>query len=395
MKKIKKAVIITITILVVLAGFLYYRLQPVFELGRIPVYKGNTDFTWKVPAYDSSKKTVIIIADNDLTEIFDLLAPFYLFNATGKANVYVVAEKKYPVTLSKGFFILPSFSFAEIDSLKIHPDVIVIPNQSVKVGKPQKAATLKWIKDHYTTQNSILSICDGSVTAAATGLYDNKPLTTHASDFNDAKKTYPKPTWVKNVSVTQSGNLFSTAGVSNAVEGSLVVIKHLFGSEIMQKVLIDVKYPHSEIKMDHKSLPVNTGAIITVLSKIIFRKNLTLGVMLQDGINEFELAGLIDTYTRTLPASIETFVSSGSSVTSKYGLVIYPTGNFHKKNFDEVHVLMPELITGADEKLLQTSTLVKYDQRQSQYPFDIYLSRIADLYGPKIKDGVKLMLDYN
>ena len=117
--------------------------------------------------------------------------------------------------------------------------------------------------------------------------------------------------------------------------------------------------------------------------------------MLQDGINEFELAGLIDTYTRTLPASIETFVNNSSSVISKYGLVIYPTGNFHDKNFDEVHVLMPELITGADEKLFQTSTLVKYDQRQPGYPFDIYLSRIADQYGLKIKNGVKLMLDYN
>ncbi|MEO8413970.1 MAG: DJ-1/PfpI family protein [Ginsengibacter sp.] len=395
MKRFKKILIITITTLLVAGLCIYYQLQPVFELNRFPAYKGNTNFTWKKPAYDSSKKTVIIISDNDATEMFDCLAPFYLFNASGMANVYIIAEKKLPVVLAKGLFILPSYGFAEIDSLKIKPDVMVIPNQSIAIDKPQKAITVNWIKEHYTGKNIILSVCDGSATAAATGLYDGKPITTHASDFGKIKKVYPKAGWINNVSVTQSGNLFSTAGVSNAADGSLTVINYLFGRETMMKVLNDIGYPSAEIKTDHRSIPFDVKNILTALNKVIFKKNNKIGVLLNDGINEFELAGLLDTYARTIPSGIETLILNGFSVTSKYGLTMYPTGILNGQPFDAVHVLMPELLTTDDKKILASSKLVTYDHLQAGYPIDMYLTRIGDQYGTKFKEIVKLMLDYN
>ncbi|MEO6136866.1 MAG: DJ-1/PfpI family protein [Ginsengibacter sp.] len=395
MKKFKKIFIITISTLLVVGTFLYYRLQPVFELNKLPVYKGNTNFEWNKHSYDPSKKTVVIIADNDGTEMFDCLAPFYLFNASGMANVYIIAEKKAPVVMAKGLFILPSFGFSEIDSLKIKPDVIVIPNQSIAIDKPQKASTVNWIKEHYTGKNIILSVCDGSATAAATGLYDSKPITTHASDFNKIRKLYPKAGWVNNVSVTQSGNLFSTAGVSNATEGSLAVINYLFGRETMLKVLNDIEYPFAEIKTDHKSIPLGTDDILTVLKKVIFKRNNKIGVLLSDSINEFKLAGLLDTYIRTVPSGIETLILNGFSVTSKYGLTMYPTGIFNAQSFDEIHVLMPELITVDDKKLLAASKLVTYNHKQAGYPIDNYLIRIGNQYGTQFKGIVKVMLDFN
>ena len=395
MKKFKKIFIITISILLVVGTFLYYRLQPVFELNKLPAYKGNTNFEWKKPSYDPSKKTVVIIADNDGTEMFDCLAPFYLFNASGMANVYIIAEKKAPVVMAKGLFILPSFGFSEIDSLKIKPDVIVIPNQSIAIDKSQKASTVNWIKEHYTGKNIILSVCDGSATAAATGLYDGKLITTHATDFDKIKKVYPKVGWVNNVSVTQSGNLFSTGGVSNATEGSLAVINCLFGRETMLKVLNNIEYPFAEIKTDHKSIPLGTDDILTLLKKVIFKRNNKMGVLLSDSINEFELAGLLDTYVRTIPSGIETFILNGFSVTSKYGLTMYPTGSFPESYFDEIHVLRPELNTLDDKRLLASSNLVIDDHFQSGYPIENYLTRIGNQYGSKFKEIVKLMLDYN
>lgn len=395
MKKSAKVLLVALSTLIILCTVLYFRLQPVWKLGKNQPYHGSLDFNWTFPAFDSEKKTVIIVADNEGTEIFDLMAPFYLFNATGKANVYIVAEKKYPVILAKGLFILPHLTFQEVDSLKIHPNVIVIPNQSIKLGKQQKPATVNWIKSHYTRTNIILSICDGSATAAATGLFDGKALTTHSSDFDGIKKQYPQPAWVKNVCVTQSGNLFSTAGVANATEGSLTVINEVFGIETMQKVLNDIHYPQPEIKKDHESLVVNKPAIITGLSKVLFRKNYKIGVLLNDGINEFELAGLLDTYARTIPASIESFVTTGYSIKSKYGLTIYPTGDFTNHSFDEVHVLMPDFFANTDQVLLESAEIIQYDHQQPQYPIDKYLARISTQYGKKFEHLVRLMLDYN
>ena len=91
MKKLTKISVISIFIILFIS-VVYVRLQPICELDKVDQYAGGTDFIWTVPILDNSKKTVILIADNNGTEIFDLLAPFYLFNATEKANVYVVSE---------------------------------------------------------------------------------------------------------------------------------------------------------------------------------------------------------------------------------------------------------------------------------------------------------------
>jgi hypothetical protein len=86
MKKLKKVLLISLSAVVVTGGALVLLLQPVIVLGQLPPYAGDNQFEWKKPLYDASKKTVLIIADNKVTEMFDMLAPFYLFNTTGKLN---------------------------------------------------------------------------------------------------------------------------------------------------------------------------------------------------------------------------------------------------------------------------------------------------------------------
>ncbi|WP_018614739.1 DJ-1/PfpI family protein [Segetibacter koreensis] len=393
MKKIKKVLLTLFTVFVVISVVLYFALPQVFSQ-KLKVYKGS-DLSGSKPAFDSAKKTVIIIADNDGTEMFDLMAPFYLFNATKKANVYVVSEKKAPILLVNSLFILPHYSFSEIDSLHITPDVIVIPNVTVHLMTPPKSSTVNWIKRHYTGSNIILSICDGSATAAATGLYDGKPITTHATDYKTLQKLFPKAGWVRNISVTQSGNLFSTAGVSNATEGSLTVIKRVFGEQTMQSVLYEVAYPHADIKVEHQSLAVNKGAVIKIVSKMLFRKNYRLGVLLSDSLNEFQLASVLDTYMRTFPKSINSYSVGGKNITSKYGLTLYPTGDLDKDQVNEVHVLDPKSFNTSEQNLFINASIVKYGAERKLYPIETCLERIATMYGTNFKNCVKLTLDYN
>jgi len=393
MKKIKKASLTIFTVLLALSIVLYFALPQVFSQ-KIKVYKGN-NLTWTKPGFDSTKQTIIIVADNDGTEMFDLMAPFYLFNATEKANVYVVSEKKAPILLFNSLFILPHYTFSEVDSLHISPDVIVIPNVTVHLKTPPKPSIVNFIKSHYTGSNIILSICDGSATAAATGLYDGKPITTHASDYNTVQKLYPKPRWIRDTSVTQSGNLYSTAGVSNAVEGSLTVIKRVFGEQTMQAVLHEVAYPYANVKLAHRSVAVSTGDVIKIASKMLFRKNYRLGIMLSDSVNEFELASVLDTYMRTFPKSINSFSVGGENVTSKYGLPLYPTGDLQKDPLNEVHVLNPENFTPSEQSLFTNASIIKYSAGRKLYPIEICLERIAVMYGNNFKNCVKLTLDYN
>ena len=390
----KKALLVLITLLLILSLVLYFALPQVFAQ-NLKAYKGSSNLAWSKPVLDSTKKTVIIMADNDGTEMFDLMAPFYLFNATEQANVLVVSEKKAPILLVNSLFILPHYSFSEIDSLHIIPDVIVIPNLTVHLMTPPKPSTVNWIKDHYTGTNIILAICDGSATAAATGIYDGKPLTTHASDFNTLQKQFPKPKWVRDISVTESGNLYSTAGVSNAVEGSLTVIKRLFGEQTMQSVLHNIGYPHAGIKMDHTSEVVNKRAITKIASKMLFRRNYKVGVLLTDSVNEFDLASVLDTYVRTFPKAINSFSLNGKGVASKYGLTLYPTGDVKEEEVNELHLLSPNTADAIERNYFTKARIVNYSPDRKQYPINVCLDRIALLYGTNFKNCVKLMLDYN
>ena len=253
MKAKKMSGTFTISTLAIIITTAFNACSPLKEFMTTPTYQEANNFNYQLPFYDSLKKTVIIVANNDGTELFDMMAPYYLFNTTQKANVYIVAKNKFPIVVKKGFFVLPQLIFNEIDSLKIKPDVIVIPFLSVGDSLHQDVVIVTWIKQHYSPNVKILSVCDGAATAAATGIFDGKPITAHASDYEGVKAHFSKPLWVQNISVANDGNLYSTAGVSNAVEGSLMVIDELFGPEIMTKVIRDIDYPYSSPKTEHQS----------------------------------------------------------------------------------------------------------------------------------------------
>jgi putative intracellular protease/amidase len=392
MKKLKKVLLISLFAVVVTGGALVLLMQPLMALGQLPPYTGDNHFEWKKPLHDASKKTVFIIADNKVTEMFDMLAPYYIFNTTGQLNVYIVAKEKAPVQIKKDLFILPQLTFKEADSLKLVADVIVIPALSIRDEK-QDPILISFIKAHFTPATKLMSVCDGAATAAATGLFDGKPITCHASDLEMLKTHFSKPQWIKDVNVAHSGNLYSTAGVSNAVEGSLMVIQDLFGTPAMRSAADNIHYPHTGLSNTHQSAPIKFGNMLTIAGKVITRKNRRLGILLQEGINEFEMVSIMDTYGRTFPKSFPCITLSDSVIHTKYGVTLVHTGGSAFKKIDELHVLMPGN-NASINSLYGAVPIIRY-ANSNLYPIETCLARIDQQYGGKFKTVVKLMLDYN
>jgi transcriptional regulator GlxA family with amidase domain len=392
--KFKKIYIVMLALLF-LGIILLNAFRPIRNFMAQPVpWPGNSIVRSKLPEYDPAKKTVLIIADNKLTELFDMLAPFYLFNATGKANVYIVAKEKTPIAIKRDLFVTPQLTFREVDSLHLPAGVIVIPALSIR-DEHQDTVIISWIKKHFTPETKMLTICDGASTGAATGLYDGKSITAHASDFAEIKSHFDKPLWVQNVSVAKSGILFSTAGVSNAVEGSLSVIEELFGSETTKKVAADINYPHKEIRLAHQSIALNGSNKFAAAKKVFFKRNRNIGILLENGINEFTMATILDTYSRTFPASFKTFILHDSTIQTKYGLSLIYKGNNEVKGLDELHLAMPESFSNEDAMFFRNIKTVRYDATQKQYLFNICLKNIGEQYGHQFEDFVKISLDYN
>lgn len=373
----------------------FHACAPVREFMRWKTFEGVPAFSYVRPSFDSAKKTVILIADSEGTEIFDLMAPYYLFSATREANVYVVANKKDPIIMRKGLFLLPHFSFDEFDSAGINPQVIVIPNLSAMDARHQNPTIVNWIKKHYHDTIVVLSVCDGALTAAATGIYDGKPLTAHASDYAAIRKQYGKPLWVNNTRVTHSGNLYSTAGVSNATDGALSIIDTLFGRQTMLRVSKLIHHTVSPEETAHRSIPVGFSDKMAIGRKVLFGKNRQIGILLQEGANELELAAVLDTYNRTFPKSLESITLTGGSITTEYGLTLLPTVSPDKFHPDELHVLHPDKASSKSPFLADSLVVVNYDPQQQLYIIDACLNRIRLQYGPRYTDVVKLLLDYN
>ena len=393
MKNMKKISVIRLSSVLAIVALVVILLQPVLSFGQAPSYHGAKIENWKKPNYDRSKKTVFIIADNTLTEMFDMLAPFYIFNATEQFNVYIIAKSEIPIPLKRDLYVLPQLTFSQAEQMHLKADVIVLPAMSIR-DENQDPVVINFIMSHYEETTRLLSICDGASTAAATGLYDGKLITCHATDFDDIKKHFGKPNWTQNVSVTQSGNLFSTAGVANAVEGSLLIVEKMLGRDARIKVAGLINYPHSEIQIKHNSIALSFGNKMSIVRRMVFSKKRKLGLLLHDGLNELKFASIVDTYSRTYPKEIKTFSLQDSIVKTQYGLTFIQTGgNTINPKMDEVHVVMPELLSKQDEAYFNGFEIVK--QNPNEYPIDQCLSRIEKQYGEHYQNVVKRTLDYN
>lgn len=391
MKKFKEILIISFSTVIVAGGALALLLQPLFAFGQLPTYTSNSRLEWKEPVYNAAKKTVFIIADNKVTEMFDMLAPYYLFQNTGRLNVYIVAREKVPIAIKKNVFILPQLTFREADSLKLTADVIVIPALSIR-DKKQDPAVISFIKTHFTPMTKLMAVCDGAATAAATGLFDGRPITCHASDLAGLKTLFNKPVWIKDVNVAHSGNLYSTAGVSNAVEGSLMVINGLFGSQTMQAVATAIHYSHVALTNTHQSKSLKFGDMLTIAGKVVTRKSRRLGLVLQDGVSELDMVSVLDTYGRSFPKSIQCITPADSIIHTRYGVTVICTGDKTAAKLDELHVLLP-CNEGFINSRYPNIPVIHY--ADGQYLIDACLARIKQQYGQKFQTVVKLMLDYN
>lgn len=388
-----KRMIIACITAVLLAAIVYIRTGNLREFFRIPTYATVNETGYSVRNFDPQKKNVFLLAYNGGTEIFDIMAPYYLFNLTQKANVYIVAVEKGPVAMMKGFFALPHYTLRDVDSLGIMPSVIVIPNFSGLGKEKPDQDIVNWIRRQYAESVSILSVCAGSFTASATGLFDGREMTTHASDMNANRKLFGLPKWVSHVSYTKSGNLYSTAGVSNAVEGSLALIKDLFGEDVMKAVMDSIHYPHADLKKEHESVAVRQSDKLALIIRSVFGAHRNIGVLMHDLIDEFDLAAILDTYHRSFPGLINTFSKYDEAIITRFGLTILPTGKISDLSaLDELHILTRNIKW--PERQRPEFDTVYYDSEPEVYIFDVCLDRIGDLYGGSVR-MIKKLLDYN
>nr|VWP02059.1 Mitogen-activated protein kinase (EC [Ganoderma boninense] len=110
-------------------------------------------------------------------------------------------------------------------------EVLLIPG-GLGTRSPDLNATIDWVRATYPSLHSLVSVCTGGSVAARAGLFDGRRATTNKVSW-DAMTVYgTNVTWDKGARWVQDGNVWSSGGVSAAIDVTLGFVAHTWGEDV-------------------------------------------------------------------------------------------------------------------------------------------------------------------
>jgi putative intracellular protease/amidase len=270
------------------------------------------------PPLDPGKPTVVVVLGKDVTEVADALAPYATFAAAGAFNVVMAAEERRPVALTGGLDVLPHHTLAELEAGR-PPELIIVPNIA---DLPANEAVRQWVGRQGRAGSLVMSVCAGAQMLAATGLLDGQRATTHWSAVAGTEKQFPRVQWVRGQRYVDNGRTISTAGILSGIDGSLHMIDRLRGRAQALAVAEELHYPARAFLDDPSMEQLQFGPRdgVVLLNAAYLWDSPTLGVALQDGVDELALAAVFDTYALAHP--LYSVAPRDAIVTARRGLQV-------------------------------------------------------------------------
>jgi putative intracellular protease/amidase len=181
------------------------------------------------------KKVAILLFDG--VEIIDYTGPYEVFGADDAFEVYTVSANEAPITTSMGMRVVPKYAFATAPQA----DVVIIPGGIVSKVKDD-VPTLDWIKKQNGKAEHVMSVCNGAITLANTGLLQGLTSTTTRGNIDYFKRLHPELKIVRDQRVVDSGKIITTGGLSAGIDGALHVMAKMRGDGQAKAVAVELEY---------------------------------------------------------------------------------------------------------------------------------------------------------
>jgi len=275
------------------------------------------------PAHDPARPTAIVVAGNAGTEVSDLLGPYETLAASGAFNVYVAAPDRRPAPVYPGdLALVPHYSFAEYEAAFAEPPALVVVPY-IPDAKETAPEVLAWIRQQASRGTTILSICAGAEVVADAGVLDGQAATTHRDWVATLERAHPEVRWVRGQRYVDSGQLISSAGVTSGVDATLHTLSRMFGRDVADRTAAAIGYPHTRF-LDDPTWNNDRLRPLRYLPGMYRWDREEIGLLLYDGVRELEVASVVDTYPRSLVASVRTVSDGASIVRTRHGLDLVP-----------------------------------------------------------------------
>ncbi|NUP03023.1 MAG: AraC family transcriptional regulator [Nonomuraea sp.] len=338
------------------------------------------------PAHDPGKPTAVVVLGNAGANITDALVSYEVLATTEAFNLYTVAPERRPLPLLGGLDLVPDLSFAQLEQRLggAAPDVTVVPAMPDS-DEADYAMVTSWLRDT-ASDGLLLTVCAGARVAAEAGLLDGRAATSHWYRLSGLERDHPEVDWRHGIRYVDDGDVITTGGLLSAVDGSLRVVERLAGADAAAEAARAVGWryysrgtaaplPPSELTL--------TDAVLHTLN-IGFRWDApTMGVVLDDGVGELELAAAFDLYAEhSLAARTVAVTPDGGGIRSRHGLTFLPRTDLANASdrFDRL------LVPGADaaakhspgvDAVRRAGVPVEYLQERPGFAFDVALREMA------------------
>ena len=253
----------------------------------------------------------------------DALAPYEVFASSPQFAVYTVAATGDPAPTQGGPGIEPTYTFADTTTgLAPHPDVVVVPAVAKPDG-PAEAPLRAWVKAQADAGALVLGVCNGAAVLAATDLLEGRTATAHWSRLAAMRKQHRDVHWVGGQRFVQDGPITTTAGVTSGIPGTLHVMADLAGPDEASRVGRVVSYPNWSLDAP-TAIPIQSFAVKDLpvgLNVLLPWGRPTLGIAVDDGVGEIDLASTFEVFDVSYAARPIPFSATGT-VTTKHGMVL-------------------------------------------------------------------------
>lgn len=179
-----------------------------------------------------ARPVVVVLAQNDGTEITDFMVPYGVIASADVADVIAVAPEAGRIDFMNGLAARVDTSLAVFD--EAHPvgaQYVIIP----AMHDGENPAVRNWLKAQSAKGAVLVSICDGAFVLAGTGLLDGRTATGHFYSYETRREDFPKVNWVRDMRYVSDGKFVTTSGVSASMPAALYVVELIAGREVALK----------------------------------------------------------------------------------------------------------------------------------------------------------------
>jgi len=189
--------------------------------------------------HPSAKRTIGILALPGV-QMLDVAGPLDVFaeaNVQSGRQAYapcVVSTVAGPVVSSSGLRVIPDVVL-RFDAPATFDTLLIAGAPHFGESRADEAL-IDWLREHAPRSRRFGSVCSGAMVLAATGLLDQRRITTHWAVAEQLAKRFPEVRVEVDALYVRDGALRTAAGVTAGLDLALTLVEEDLGRDIAKKV---------------------------------------------------------------------------------------------------------------------------------------------------------------